>query len=35
VKPEQMEITSLVAGAGALALLVGGICSLFWFGRVP
>jgi Ca-activated chloride channel homolog len=35
VKPEQMEITSLVAGAGALALLVGGICSLVWFGRVP
>jgi Ca-activated chloride channel family protein len=35
VKPETMEITALIAGAGALALLIGGICSLFWFGRVP
>ena len=35
VKPEAMEITSLVAGIGTLALLIGGICSLVWFSRVP
>jgi len=35
VKTEEMEITSLFAGLGMLAFLVGGALSLFWFGRVP
>jgi hypothetical protein len=30
-----MEITSIIAGLGMLAFLVGGALSLFWFGRVP
>jgi Ca-activated chloride channel family protein len=34
-RPESMEITALLAGAGILALLIGGLCSLFWFGHVP
>lgn len=35
VRPEQMEVTSLLAGAGMLMLLIGGGLSLVWFGRVP
>ena len=35
VKPEQMEITSILAGASLLMLLIGGIFSLLWFGRLP
>jgi Ca-activated chloride channel family protein len=35
VKPEEMEITSLFAGVGVLALLIGGIFSLLWFSRLP
>jgi Ca-activated chloride channel family protein len=35
VRPEQMEVTSLFAGASILILLIGGTCSLLWFGRVP
>jgi Ca-activated chloride channel homolog len=35
VRPEEMEITSLVAGAGALILLVGAVSSLLWLGRLP
>ena len=35
VKPELTEITSLLAGAGLLVLLIGGACSLLWFGRLP
>ena len=35
VKTEEMEITSLFAGVGMLALLIGGVLSLLWFGRVP
>jgi Ca-activated chloride channel family protein len=35
LKAEKIEITALFAGLGLLALLVGGICSLIWFGRVP
>lgn len=35
VRPDGMEVTSLFAGAGFLLLLVGGACSLLWFGRVP
>ncbi|MDZ4718153.1 MAG: VWA domain-containing protein [Roseiflexaceae bacterium] len=35
VKPEKMEVTALFAGAGVLILLIGGICSLLWFSRLP
>jgi hypothetical protein len=35
VKPEKMEITSILAGAGVLMLLVGGFFSLAWFSRLP
>jgi Ca-activated chloride channel family protein len=35
IKPEKTEVTALFAGAGILALLIGGTCSLLWFSRVP
>jgi Ca-activated chloride channel homolog len=35
IKTEEMEITSLFAGMGMLAFLIGGALSLLWFGRVP
>jgi Ca-activated chloride channel homolog len=35
VEPESIEITALLAGAGILLLLAGGVCSLVWFGRMP
>ncbi len=35
IRPEEMEVTSLFAGAGVLVLLVGGITSLLWLGRLP
>jgi Ca-activated chloride channel homolog len=35
VEPEKMEVTSLLAGAGLLALLIGGVFSLVWLGRLP
>jgi Ca-activated chloride channel homolog len=35
IKTQEMEITSLFAGVGMVALLIGGILSLLWFGRVP
>ena len=35
VKTEDMEVTSIFAGVGMLAFLVGGALSLLWFGRVP
>jgi Ca-activated chloride channel family protein len=35
IKTEEMEITSIFAGVGMLAFLVGGALSLLWFGRVP
>ncbi len=35
IKPEKMELTSILAGASLLVLLVGGALSLVWFGRVP
>jgi Ca-activated chloride channel homolog len=35
IKPEKTEVTSLVAGAGILVLLIGGILSLVWFSRLP
>ncbi len=35
VKPEEMEVTSLLAGASILIFLLGGACSLIWFSRLP
>jgi Ca-activated chloride channel family protein len=35
VKPEEMEVTSMLAGASILVLLVAGSFSMLWFGRVP
>ena len=35
LRPEAMEITSLFAGAGVLVLLIGGVSSLLWLGRLP
>jgi Ca-activated chloride channel family protein len=35
VKPEDIEVTALFAGLGVLILLIGGICSMLWFSRVP
>lgn len=35
LKPQKMEVTSLFAGAGILVLMIGGILSLLWLGRMP
>lgn len=35
VKPEKMEVTSLLAGASLLVWLIGSAISLLWFGRLP
>jgi len=35
IRPEEMEVTSLFAGAGVLVLILGGIASLVWLGRLP
>jgi Ca-activated chloride channel family protein len=35
IKPDEMEVTALFAGASLLILLLGGACSLLWFGRLP
>ena len=35
IRSETMEVTSLFAGAGILVLLVGGMASLLWLGRLP
>ena len=35
IRPEETEITSFVAGAGLLILLIGGLASLRWLGRLP
>jgi Ca-activated chloride channel family protein len=35
VKSQQIEITALLAGAGILLLVAGGITSLAWLGRMP
>lgn len=35
IKPEETEITALLAGIGMLILLIGSACSLVWFSRVP
>ena len=34
IKPEELELTSLLAGLSILVLLVGGALSMSWFGRV-
>lgn len=35
IKGEKMEITSLLAGIGAIFFLIGGGLSMVWFGRIP
>lgn len=35
LKPEEMEMTSILAGLGMLIFLAGGMLSLLWFGHVP
>ncbi len=35
MQPQKMEVTSLLAGAGLLALLAGAVFSLAWLGRLP
>lgn len=35
IKPQKTEITSILAGAGVLVLLIAGTFSLFWFSRLP
>jgi Ca-activated chloride channel homolog len=35
IKAEKTEITSIFAGAGVFVLLLGGVFSLLWFGRLP
>jgi Ca-activated chloride channel family protein len=35
LRPEMIEITSILAGAGLLVLLIGGLSSLLWLGRLP
>jgi Ca-activated chloride channel family protein len=35
IKAEEMEVTSLFAGASILVLLIGGAFSLLWFSRLP
>jgi Ca-activated chloride channel family protein len=34
IKPEELELTSLLAGISILVFLIGGALSLLWFGRV-
>jgi Ca-activated chloride channel family protein len=35
IRADEMEVTSLFAGAGIFVFLIGGAFSLLWFGRVP
>jgi Ca-activated chloride channel family protein len=35
LKPQKTEVTSILAGASILVLLVGGVFSLVWFSRLP
>lgn len=35
IKPQRTEVTALLAGASAVLFLIGGICSLLWFNRLP
>jgi Ca-activated chloride channel family protein len=34
-KPQEQEVTSLFAGAGIFVLMIGGMLSLLWLGRLP
>lgn len=34
-KPQKTEVTSIFAGAGILVLMIGGVLSLLWLGRLP
>ncbi len=35
MRPEMLEITSIFAGLALVALLIGGLTSLLWLGRLP
>jgi Ca-activated chloride channel family protein len=35
LKAEKTELTAILAGLGILILVIGGVMSLLWFGRVP
>jgi len=35
IKPEQIEVTALFAGAAIVILTLGGLLSIFWLGRLP
>jgi len=35
IKPEMLEVTPIFAGASIFVLILGGIASLVWFGRLP
>jgi Ca-activated chloride channel family protein len=35
IRGEQMEVTSIFAGIGLLLLLIGGVLSMLWLGRIP
>jgi Ca-activated chloride channel family protein len=35
VKPQRTEVTALLAGVSAVLFLIGGVCSLLWFNRLP
>jgi Ca-activated chloride channel family protein len=35
VRPQDIEVTSLFAGAGVIAILLGAVASVIWLGRVP
>jgi Ca-activated chloride channel homolog len=35
IKPEMMEITSVLTGASLLILFAGAVLSMLWFNRLP
>ena len=35
IKPEEMEVTSILSGVSIFILLIGGAFSLLWFSRLP
>jgi Ca-activated chloride channel family protein len=35
IKPQKIEVTSILAGASIFVLLIGGLFSLLWFSRLP
>ncbi len=35
IKPQEMEVTSILAGVGIVMMLIGGTISLLWLGRLP